>query len=139
MDANRFDAAEDTFGDGSVAAEANKGKPGPKGPAGPAGPRGAAGPVATSFAVGAELLAATIGATVTVDAECPDLGAGTRILSGGFNTSVAGATSAEVRVDSAVPVDANGSTPALYRVKFTRTGTAINGSILVLAHAICSP
>jgi hypothetical protein len=139
VDANHFDPVGDAFDDGSVAAEAKKGKPGPKGPAGPAGPRGAVGPVATSFAAAGSQLAATIGATVTVDAECPALGAGTRILSGGFDTSVAGATSTDVRVDSATPVDANGSTPALYRVKFTRTDTAVNNPIVVIAFAICSP
>jgi hypothetical protein len=61
------------------------------------------------------------------------------VIVGGFDTSVRGALSAEVKVNSAVAVEASGVTPARYRVTFTRTGTTIEDTIVVLAFAVCSP
>jgi hypothetical protein len=141
-------------------AEATAGPPGAAGPAGPAGPAGAtgpagptgpagasgptgtagpAGPVSTSFAVAAGTLGVNLNQTITVEAQCPDLGAGTRILDGGFDTSVEGNESGEVIVNFAIPVAATATTPALYRVQFTRAKTAFANDIVVLAFALCSP
>jgi hypothetical protein len=125
--------AEETPGDSRVAAEAKKGNPGPTGLTGPTGERG---PIATSFETGAKLLSDSLFATAIVDAECP---AGSEVIVGGFDTSVNGAQTGEVKVNSAVAIEADGNSPALYRVTFTRTGTAVDGDILVIAFAVCSP
>jgi hypothetical protein len=82
------------------------------------------------------LLAATLFATAAVDAVCPEDSA---VIVGGFDTSVNGAQTGEVRVNSAVAVEADGDTPALYRVRFTRTGTDDPNPIVVIAIAVCSP
>jgi hypothetical protein len=130
---------------GPAGARGPAGAAGPAGPAGPAGaggPAGAAGPdgpVSTSFAVAAGTLGVNLNQTITVEAQCPDLGAGTRILDGGFDTSVEGNESDEVIVNFAIPVAATATTPALYRVQFTRAKTAFANDIVVLAFAICTP
>jgi hypothetical protein len=61
------------------------------------------------------------------------------VIVGGFDTSVNGAQTGEVKVNSAEAVEADGDTPALYRVTFTRTGTATPDPIVVFAFAVCSP
>jgi hypothetical protein len=126
-------SASTTPEDGSATTEAIKGPTGSRGPTGPSGPRG---PIATSFAAGAVLLAASPFATVTVDAECPP---GSEVIAGGFDTSVTGTLSGEVKVNSAVAIDGSAITPARYRVGFTRTGTASGSPIVVSAFAVCSP
>jgi hypothetical protein len=125
--------------DGLLTTEAKQGPTGPagaSGPTGPTGPTGARGPLATSVATGTAFLASTPFATATVEAACP---ADSEVIVGGFDTSVRGALSAEVKVNSAVAVDASGVTPARYRVTFTRTGTATADTIVVIAFAVCSP
>jgi hypothetical protein len=156
MDPERFDAAapappavdteeqvDEQVGatpeDGLAKTEAKQGPTGPtgaRGPTGSTGPTGARGPLATSVAVGSAFLASTLFATATVDAECT---ADSEIIAGGFDTSVRGALSAEVKVKSAVAVEASGVTPAHYRVTFTRTATATADTIVVFAFAVCSP
>lgn len=130
--------ASEPAASGTVTAEA-QGPAGPKGATGPTGRTGATGadgPIATSFAAGAILLASTLFATAVVDAECPE---GSEIVVGGFDTSVSGADTGEVKVNSAVAIEATGTTPARYRVTFTRTGTTLQSAIVVSAFAVCSP
>jgi hypothetical protein len=125
--------------DSQVGIEAKKGPTGPSGATGPTGvrgPTGADGPLATSFAVGSAFLAASPFVTATVDAECPP---GSEVIVGGFDTSVQGNQTGEVKVNSAKAIEADGNTPAKYRVTFTRTGTANANTIVVIAFAVCSP
>ena len=119
--------------DGLATTEALKGPTGSRGPTGPTGPRG---PIATSLAAGAALLAAAPFATATVDAECPP---GSELIAGGFDTSVSGSLTGEVKVNSAEAIDGSGATPARFRVTFTRTATVTGSSIVVSAFAVCSP
>jgi hypothetical protein len=124
---------------GLVEAEAKKGKTGPTGPAGatgPTGPPGAKGPISTTFVAGGALLAATRFETVFADAVCPE---GSQVIVGGFDTSVDGALSNEVKVDSALAFSEIGADRARYRVVFTRAATSSENSILVIAFAVCSP
>ena len=119
--------------DGLATTEAIKGPTGSRGPTGPSGPRG---PIATSFVAAAVLLAASPFATAEVDAECPP---GSEVIVGGFDTSVTGSLTGEVKVNSAEAIDGSGATPARYRVTFTRTATVTGSSIVVSAFAVCSP
>ena len=127
-------ACEPVGGGGGASSSSGEG-----GSGGPGGATGPAGSVSTHFAVGAGILGLTLNQTLIVEAKCPDLGSGTRILDGGFDTSVQGSQTGEVTVNFAIPVAATDTTPALYRVKFTRTRTAVAADIVVTAHAICTP
>jgi hypothetical protein len=115
----------------SVQAAAKQGKPGPTGPAGPRGP---AGPIATDFVVANGTLPATLGATITANADCANLSGAARVISGGFDTGVDGAASADVTVNAALAI----TFPPRYQVTFTRTGTTTGGDIAVSAVAVCT-
>ena len=135
-------AGEPTGGtpeNGLLGTEAKKGPTGPTGitgRTGATGPTGADGPITTSIAVGSAFLASSPSVTATVDAECPP---GSEVIVGGFDTSVNGDQTSEVKVNSAKAIEADGAAPAKFRVTFTRTGTAVANTIVVFAFAVCSP
>lgn len=135
-DAHAIEPATESPEAGLVELEAKKGTTGPAGPTGATGPTGAAGPISTTFVAGGALLGDSLFATVFADAECP---AGSQVVVGGFDTSVDGVLSNDVKVDSMFALSEIGDFRARHRVVFSRTATDIEGSILVLAIAVCSP
>jgi hypothetical protein len=121
---------------GLIETEAKKGKSGPTGPAGATGPTGANGPISTTFVAGGALLPATRFETVFAEAVCPE---GSQVIVGGFDTSVDGDLSNEVKVDAALAFSEIDDVRATYRVVFTRAATDNEFPILVFAFAVCSP
>ena len=121
---------------GLVETEAKKSPTGPAGPAGATGPTGANGPISTTFVAGGALLPATRFETVFAEAVCPP---GSQVIVGGFDTSVDGTLSNEVKVDSALAFSEIGDDRARYRVVFSRAATGDENPIVVIAFAVCSP
>lgn len=128
--------AEESPEIGLVETEAKKGTPGPTGPPGATGPTGANGPIATTFVTGAALLPAARFETVFAEAVCPE---GSQVIVGGFDTSVDGVLSNEVKVDSALAFSEIDDVRAAYRVVFSRAAINNENPILVIALAVCSP
>lgn len=121
---------------GPTGRDGQEGSPGAAGAAGPTGPTGVAGPVDATIQIAQDTLDAVLNQTRTIEARCPNLNS--RLLGGGFDTGVSGATGNDIEVNLAAPFAATASATAGYRIRVTRRGTTSGGLVQVSAYAICS-
>ena len=137
---NRKASASEAIG--AEARKKKKSKPGPAGPGGPTGPTGPTGPAGSiaNFSTIDVFQNAQLGGalfdTATLTPRCPDVNG--KVLGGGFSCAVSGGLSSEVTVNAAFPTARDGDTPEGFQVEFTRTGTAVSGSIVVTAFVKCT-